>query len=125
MAFRGISICRDMWAFSRGGGGSNPLIPSTNFWRWIFRELGGDEGTPPYFEGAQFIVFVACSWSVGVDKSKRGTTRDHPRRISQKYRALPYPNSYIFEKPFARLFRKGTIHPPSATPCSVKSTDPI
>ena len=73
----------------------------------------------------RFFVFVACSWCLEIEKSKHDTTRDHPGPISQKYRPLPYPNPYISEKPFPRLFRKGTIHPPSGTPCSVKSTDTV
>ena len=72
-----------------------------------------------------FFVFVACSWCLEIDKPKRDTTRDHPGPISQTYGPLPHPNRYIFEKPFPRLFRKGTIHPPSGTPCSVKSTDTV
>ena len=45
-----------IWAFFFRAGGRNPLIPSTIFGGWIFREYWGDEGNPPpYFEGARFI----------------------------------------------------------------------
>ena len=54
MLLQHLRIFQYIWAFSRGGGfplSFHPLI----FGGWIFRELWGDEGTPPYFEGAQFI----------------------------------------------------------------------
>ena len=59
-----------------------------------------------------FFVFVACSWCLEIDKSKRDTTRDHPGPISQKYHPLPWPNHTSLKSPFQDCSEKVQYTPP-------------